>query len=419
MTIDILCKVVDNYGDIGVVYRLAKALTEVGSALGADPDEGLSLRLHVDDLAAFRALCPEVDPTAEVQHIRGWTVLRWNCPAESRLHPRPRVVLECFACGRPERFEELLFDPTDPEIRTIVNVEHLTAEAWADDFHRLPSATRSGLVKKVFFMPGFTAGTGGLLIDRAFRVARDTWENLREEGNKGIGFQESARAELGNARRELAARLGLALPAGAEAAFWVPVFSYERDYSGIVADLATWADRPRTTASKPVGAARPLALVAAGRSQTCFMGAWEAAGRPFPALELPFLAQEDWDELLLASDFPIIRGEESLARAALSGRPFLWHAYLQEGGYQLVKVRALLERLHPYFAPDDYATVEELWLAFNDRVEESPRAGGAEPLLPVLERAEALVPGFSAFAADLSGLGDLAANLVTFIRRIV
>src|SRR5512145_3134569 len=42
VTIDILCKVVDNYGDIGVAWRLARALSEL-----PDPP---ALRLVVDDL---------------------------------------------------------------------------------------------------------------------------------------------------------------------------------------------------------------------------------------------------------------------------------------------------------------------------------------------------------------------------------
>ncbi|MDE6349393.1 MAG: elongation factor P maturation arginine rhamnosyltransferase EarP, partial [Treponemataceae bacterium] len=40
--ITILCKVVDNFGDIGFVYRLARALTE--------RDGQLRLRLIVSDL---------------------------------------------------------------------------------------------------------------------------------------------------------------------------------------------------------------------------------------------------------------------------------------------------------------------------------------------------------------------------------
>jgi len=408
VTIDILCKVVDNYGDIGVAYRLAKAL--------ADLDPGLSLRLHVDDLAAFASLCPEVDPAAEVQELRGWQLLRWGSPAECRLEPRPRLVLECFACGRPEGLEELLFDPADPEPRSVVNIEHLSAEGWVPGFHLLPAATRSGLVRKTFFMPGFVPGTGGLLIDRAFREAASRWREARAAGP----------GPLAAARAELAARLGLALAPGAAAASWLPLFCYERDFAGLVARLGAYAGggspEPSPGASKLVG--RPLlVLAAAGRSQGPFLEAWEAAGRPFPAIALPFLPQEAWDELLLAADFSVVRGEESLARAALAGRPFLWQAYRQEGGYQQVKVRALLELLRPRLGPADFALLEEAWLAFN---EERPAPGpgpgspGAEPPLPaLLGRAEALGPAFEAFAAGIGGLGDLAANLVTFIREIV
>ena len=43
--VTILCKVVDNFGDIGVVYRLARALTDLY------PD--ISIRIIVDNLKSF------------------------------------------------------------------------------------------------------------------------------------------------------------------------------------------------------------------------------------------------------------------------------------------------------------------------------------------------------------------------------
>ena len=426
VTIDILCKVVDNYGDIGVVYRLAKALGDAWESVA--PGDDLDIRLHVDNLEAFHELCPQVDPAVDVQILRGWTVWRWNSRAEGLLSPPPRVVLECFASGRPECLEELLFDPATSAPRVILNVEHLTAESWADDFHLLPAATRSAFVKKWFFMPGFSNKTGGLIIDSGFREAYKKWRNLwegnigpqrhrstKDEGIEGskekTGMRGPSRVGLAEARRELAERLGLELPTGLENAFWVPIFSYERNYSRVVADLAAWGTE--------LDQGAPFALAAAGRSQNCFLAGWEAAGRPFPALALPFLPQEAWDELLLASDFLIVRGEESLTRATLSGRPFVWHAYLQEGGYQLVKVRALLEQLCPHFRPEDFALLEALWIAFNDRAAETTSAGGNEPLLPFLRRLPVLEPGFAAFAAQQAGHGDLAAHLVTFLRKIV
>jgi uncharacterized repeat protein (TIGR03837 family) len=399
MTIDILCKVVDNFGDAGVVYRLARALSE------ADPS--LSLRLVVDNLAAFHALEPAVDPEAAFQEVRGWSIARWDAPADRFAREPPRLVLECFACGRPDWFEALLFDEKRAERRLIVDLEYLSAEAWVEDFHLLPSLTRSPAVAKVLFMPGFTAKTGGLILDRDFMESRALF---------GSPSRQSERARL---LRGIAAASGVAAgyaspasapaaPEGAEGRFWASVFGYERDYARIVADLASY-DRKRPL----------LALVAAGKSSPCFFEAWERLGRPFPALALPFLPQPLWDRVLLASDFSIVRGEDSLSRAALSDRPFLWQAYPQADKQQLVKVRALLERLRPRFPPEGFARLEALSLAFNDRLEDAADRRGAEELLPILEAYGELLPGFEAFSREIVGCGNLVLPLLTLLRDFV
>ncbi len=46
---DIFCEVIDNFGDIGVCWRLARQLAS---------EHGWQVRLFVDDLKAFHALCP-------------------------------------------------------------------------------------------------------------------------------------------------------------------------------------------------------------------------------------------------------------------------------------------------------------------------------------------------------------------------
>lgn len=382
VTIDILCKVVDNYGDIGVVYRLARALSDL--------DAGLELRLIVDDLRAFKALEPAIDETAAVQTVRGWTVAA-AAPGAPELFRarRPRFVVECFACGRPDWYEEILFDPDDPVPRLIVNLEYLSAEDYAIELHKAPSLTRSSLVRKAMFLPGFCKGTGGLIIDRRFAAL------LRD-------YDKRARRPV--LRRRLAERLGLAAPEGS---YWVSVFTYERSYAAIVRDLAAAREAPI------------FALAAPGRSAAPFADAWAAAGRPFPLAALPFLPQETWDEVLLASDLAIVRGEESLARAALSGRPFLWHAYLQEDGWQIVKVRALLERMRPFFAPEAFEPIERTFVAFNERTEDDASAPGADDgFAAFLEgcRTERGRAGFEAFAGSIRALGDLAGGLLTFMR---
>ncbi len=405
------------------MYRLAKALTGLGAAgsapavSAAAPQGGLDLRILVDDLAAFHALCPAVEPGRAVQTVNGWTIVAWDAGRGDRAPElfrakRPRTVIECFACGRPEWYEEILFDESDGDDRLIIDLEYLTAEDWAADFHRLPSRTRSGRVKKAMFLPGFTADTGGLILDAPFMALREAYrdEGRREELRRALLAKIAARA--GRPEAALPAPQEAALPAPQEAAlpapreaFWITVFSYERDYAEVVRDLAAEASR------RPI-----LALAAAGKSARPLLEAWEGAGRPFPIVELPFLDQETWDEVLLASDFLIVRGEDSLSRAALSGKPFLWHAYPLEDAHQLVKVRALLERARPSFQSADFLLLERQWLSFNGSAAGGASTAGFAEFLRRAETGSGFAMAFRAWSDSLIKNGDLARSLLTFIR---
>ena len=163
--------------------------------------------------------------------------------------------------------------------------------------------------------------------------------------------------------------------------------------------------------------------MAAGKSSACFISAWEKLGRPFPLVRLPFLTQTDWDRLLLDSDFLIVRGEDSLSRAVLSGLPFLWQAYPQAEKQQLVKVEALLERMRHCFNPEDFVLWQAASIALNDRLSDSPSTSGREKILPLLELAAdskaALSPAFSSFSEEVLALGNLALPLLTLLRDFV
>ena len=139
MEITVLCKVVDNFGDIGVVFRLCRALSEL--------KKNLEIRLVVSNLDSFAKISKGIDSTKTFQEFRGWKVFDWNdnalCKKEFSKNP-PEFILECFQCGRPEWLEELLFSPQFNLNVQIVNVEYLTAESWADDFHLLKSGTQIG-----------------------------------------------------------------------------------------------------------------------------------------------------------------------------------------------------------------------------------------------------------------------------------
>ena len=371
--ITLLCKVIDNFGDIGVVWRLARALLEC-------TDKSLDLRIIIDDLSAFASVAPGVNTEKDDQLFSGCRILRWS-PGSAALagitdffetNP-PQVIIECFACGRPEWLETLLFEKGFPETVQIINLEYLTAEPYAEEFHKLMSLTRSARVKKVNFMPGFTPDTGGLILDGAFMKS----------------LEESRRTPV---------------PEKTDFLF----FSYERDCMPIAAALSKY---------KKLGTVR----LAPGKGETPFMKAYEALGGTFSVEKLPFLPQPEWDSLLCRCGFLFIRGEDSLSRACLAGKPFVWHAYPQSEDYQLVKVKALLECMRPHFSDELYSIVKNVWLWYNGApaAELADSFNPEKTLLEMLDSIDLLRPCFESFSAFLIKNGNLAVHLMTFIAEIV
>ena len=131
------------------------------------------------------------------------------------------------------------------------------------------------------------------------------------------------------------------------------------------------------------------------------------------------MPQTQWDKMMKKCSVLFVRGEESMSRACLSGIPFVWQAYPQSEEYQMVKVRALLERMRPHFPPQDFEVVEKAWMEINYpslRAEgEAIHSSVDTAFLNALPR---LVPSFQSFALSLRKNGDLCTNLMTFIQKI-
>lgn len=131
---DLFCRVIDNYGDIGVCWRIA-------AALGA---RGETVRLWADDASALAWMAPQGAPGVEVGAFGAA-----GAPGE--------VVVEAFGCDPPPDFVARM-----AIARPVwINLEYLSAEAWVERSHGLPSPQRDGQTKW-FFFPGFTPATGGL-----------------------------------------------------------------------------------------------------------------------------------------------------------------------------------------------------------------------------------------------------------------
>ena len=158
-TWDIFCSVIDNYGDVGVSWRLARSLAH---------EQGAQVRLWVDDLTAFQRIRPDIRPERAQQSCDGVTVCAWR-PDMSAGRPAD-VVVEAFGCTLPEAYVADMVTRSPPPVW--INLEYLSAETWVAAHHGLPSPHPRLPLTKYFFFPGYTEQTGGLLRERDLLMRR-------------------------------------------------------------------------------------------------------------------------------------------------------------------------------------------------------------------------------------------------------
>ncbi len=385
----IFCKVVDNYGDIGICWRLARQLQR---------EHGVAVTLWVDDLASFRRICPQVAPDAALQEVEAVTVRHWGAEVDA-VAPADvaDIVIEFFGVDLPAPYLQAMAQRTPRPVW--LNLEGLSAEAWVEGCHRMPSMHPRLPLTKHFFFPGFTAQTGGLLREAAL-------------GEQRRLFQHDAHAQ--------AAFLGhLGVTAPEMAACKVSLFCYPD--APVAALLHAWQH----------GASNVTCLVPEGVAQqavAAFVGAPAPAGTVATrgALTLrviPFVSQPDYDRLLWACDVNFVRGEDSFVRAQWAARPFIWQLYVQDEHLHHVKLRAFLQR----YAPEQ-AALQTLSLRWNgaadiraDNSADNSADNGVDDSMgwpEIWSRFAQAGPQLTRHGLDweqrMLALGDLAANLLAF-----
>ena len=155
MRIDLFCRVIDNWGDAGVCWRLARQLVR---------ERGAQVRLWIDQPQVLAAWQDERAALTTLQICTWSDAVNWSeiAPADA--------VIEAFACDIPADYVRNM---AQAEIKPRwLNLEYLSAEAWVEGAHLLPSPQSGGLTK-LFFFPGFTEKTGGLLRERDLLTVRD------------------------------------------------------------------------------------------------------------------------------------------------------------------------------------------------------------------------------------------------------
>ncbi len=370
---DIFCTVVDNFGDIGVTWRLARQLVA---------EHSLAVRLWVDDLRAFERLCPGIDIHATQQWQEGVDVRHW--PADwlpTDVADASDVVIAAFACQLPSAYMDAM--AARDKAPLWMNLDYLSAEDWVIGCHGLPSVKYKN-VQKYFFFPGFQVGTGGL---------------LRESGllEQRRHFQQSPEAQ-----REFLLSLGIH---PAQDAQLISLFAYENP------GLASWLD---------VMAADALPthlLVPEGRilgDVQRWLGVDGLAPGAVHRREsvtvqvLPFVRQDQYDRLLWSCDFNAVRGEDSFVRAQWAGRPLLWHIYRQDEDIHLDKLEAFLTLYTQGLSAPAREAISGLWRAWNGGHAVADQWQVTRKHWPELQKHA------DAWCLEQASRADLAAALVQF-----
>lgn len=317
---DIFCRVIDNFGDIGVCWRLSCALAA----------RAQQVRLWVDDASALAWIAPS-------GHT-GVQVLAWTPDApDPRAHAIGDVVIEAFGCEidaawiAPDSIAtneysmraEGHFCLKKKLPPVWINLEYLSAESYVERCHALPSPIMYGPAQgliKWFFYPGFTARTGGLIREPLMHA--------------------------------------LPRPHDATVSRRISLFCYEPPVLGV------WLEQLRSSTE------RTELLVTAGRAQAAVRLALQVRqgkNDPLPASsidsslsiqELSQTTQKGYDALLMGCDLNFVRGEDSLVRALWAGQALVWHIYPQSDGAHLPKLQAFLDWLQ---APDDLRAFHGIW----------------------------------------------------------
>jgi uncharacterized repeat protein (TIGR03837 family) len=304
---DLYCRVIDNHGDAGVAWRLARDLAS----------RGHTVRLWIDDPSPLAWMAPEGAAGVEVRH---WT------PAPAAAAPGD-VVVELFGCEPPAGFVQAMAASASPPVW--INLEYLSAESYVERSHGLPSPQHSGPGRGLvrwFYYPGFTPRTGGLLREPGLSAERDAFVRRAWLAAQGIGLDPGERL--------------------------VSLFCYPQ------APLADLLDLLAATPTR--------LLVAAGEAQSVLAGLrLPPRVRVHP---LPWLSQPDFDRLLWAADLNFVRGEDSLVRALWAGAPFVWQIYPQQDDAHAAKLEAFLRQFaaaSPGVSGVDHAAIAALFRGWN------------------------------------------------------
>lgn len=371
-TWDIFCRVVDNYGDIGVCWRLARQLAN---------EYPFKVRLWVDEIAALSQIWPSVN-NVEAQVVDKVDIRIWRDTFNET--DVADVVIEAFACELPTKYlKAMKYRSSTPHW---FNLEYLSAEDWIEGCHGLFSMHPQLGLKKAFFFPGFTLKTGGLLKEKRLLNERGQFQSNTDQKQK---FLE----ELG-VNKDTEELL-------------ISLFGYANE--AIASLLESWSQSPI-----PVLCLVPVSKILPDINN--YLNQNLALGDEYRngALRLkviPFLSQTRYDQLLWVCDCNFVRGEDSFVRAQWAGKPLVWHIYPQDDDIHMIKLNAFLERYLAETPSNLQSVITELWRNWNSGTNCHQSWNACIAQLPNWQKHS------NNWCHRLNSLGDLASNMVHFCQK--
>ena len=282
-SIDIFCQVIDNYGDVGVAYRLAREFKRVY------PNKKLRFVINqIEELNLIRK-------SENIEVILYKDI--------SKIENSADLIIESFGCEIPKEY----MDKALKNSKLIINLEYFSAEKWVDDFH-LQESFLGGNLKKNFFIPGLSEKSGGILLDNEFLERKKKVEANKEYYLEKFGIKEKYDL-IGS------------------------VFSYEKNFDSLIEELKK-LDK------------KVILLILSEKTQKNFIKYFDNGNNydKIKFVKLPFFTYDKYEELLALCDINLVRGEDSFVRALLLGKPFLWHIYPQDENTHIKKLESFLEK---------------------------------------------------------------------------
>ena len=279
-SIDIFCEIIDNFGDIGVVYRISKELKKIF--------QNVRIRIVLNRLEEFKAINKKVKDV-DYQEIDGLICVTEKYVKENmESFGVSDVFIEAFGCNVPEEYVKAAKENS----KLWINLEYLSGEKWIEDFHLCESLIDSKTLKKIFFMPGFSEKSGGVIIDSGFLERMKYGKENRDEVFK----------------------------------------KYFKDFDLKDKFLLLMGEKTQKSFSEILK-----------KNLTEDYGNIVKYGK-ITMIYSDFFSQEEYEEIISASDFNFTRGEDSFVRGIVLGKPFMWHIYLQEEKAHMDKIKAFTER---------------------------------------------------------------------------